>query len=47
MIHDNQMGKFSEQSYSLYQALPRKCRESDDVYPVQCVNLLPRNDTHG
>lgn len=30
MIHDNQMGKFSEHSYSLYQSLPCKCTDSDE-----------------
>ena len=30
MIHDNQMGKFSEHSYSLYQSLPYKCTDSDE-----------------
>jgi hypothetical protein len=28
MIPDNQMGKFSEHSFSLYQSFPYKCRDS-------------------
>jgi len=32
MIHDNQMGKFSEHSYGSYQSLPCKGRASDEDF---------------
>jgi hypothetical protein len=44
MIPDNQMGKFSEHSYSLYQSLPHKCRDSveDDVSGAMCELLTAK-----